>query len=228
MRNRKAFSIVREVSHRLWVVFGAIGLTFAFFIVLPLMQTISQPPTDDLVLQTVNLTNVPPPPTPPPEEEPKEEPPSEDKAPELAEAAEPLDLSLLELALNPGFGDASFGGGDFAVRLNTVVTAAGGDDAASVDAIFSIADLDQKPRVIYQPGPVLTREIRQKAPGTVHILFLVDERGSVVEPRVQQYTDPVFEKPALGAVKQWKFEPGKRAGKAVRFRMRVPITFPKG
>ncbi len=33
---------------------------------------------------------------------------------------------------------------------------------------------------------------------------------------------------ALTAVKQWKFEPGKRNGKAVRFRMRVPISFPKG
>jgi protein TonB len=210
------------------VVLGALGLTLAFFIILPLMQTISQPPTDDLLLQTVNLTYVPPPPSPPPEEEAEEEPQSEDQPPELAEEAAPLDLSQLELALNPGIGDGSFGGGDFAVRLNAVVTTAGGGDAAGVDAIFSIADLDQKPRVIYQPGPTLTAEIRKKAPGTVHILFLVDERGSVVEPRVQQSTDPVFEKSALGAVKQWKFEPGKRAGKAVRFRMRVPITFPKG
>jgi len=108
-----------------------------------------------------------------------------------------------------------------------VAGSSGGADT-SVDAIFSIADLDQKPRVVYQPGPILTREMRQKAPGTVYILSLVDERGSVVEPRVQQSSDPVFEKPALGAVKQWKFEPGKRGGKAVRFRMRVPITFPKG
>jgi protein TonB len=45
---------------------------------------------------------------------------------------------------------------------------------------------------------------------------------------VQQSTDPVFERPALAAVKQWRFEPGKRNGKPVRFRMRVPITFPKG
>ena len=32
---------------------------------------------------------------------------------------------------------------------------------------------------------------------------------------------------ALKAVKQWKFEPGKRKGKPVQFRMRVPITFQK-
>jgi protein TonB len=228
VRNRRTFSIVREVSHRLGVVLGAVGLTLAFFIVLPLMQSISQPPAEDLVLQSVNLANVPPPPATPPEEEPEQEQQPEEKPPELVEAAPPLDLSQLELALDPGMGDGSFGGGDFAVKLNTVVAVSSAGSSDSVDAIFSIADLDQKPRVVYQPGPVLTREIRQKAPGTVHILFLVDERGSVVEPRVQQSTDPVFEKSALNAVKQWKFEPGKRGGKPVRFRMRVPFTFPKG
>jgi protein TonB len=45
---------------------------------------------------------------------------------------------------------------------------------------------------------------------------------------VQSSSDPVFEAPSLAAVKQWKFEPGKRNGKPVRFRMRVPITFPEG
>jgi protein TonB len=60
---------------------GAIVLTLAFFIVLPLMQTISRPPTDDLVLQTVNLTNVPPPPSPPPEEHREEEPQTDEKPP---------------------------------------------------------------------------------------------------------------------------------------------------
>ena len=59
-------------------------------------------------------------------------------------------------------------------------------------------------------------------------VFIVDERGRVVEPRVRNSTDPIFEKSALTAVKRWRFEPGKRNGKPVRFRMLVPITFPKG
>ncbi|HKL20472.1 MAG TPA: energy transducer TonB, partial [Tichowtungia sp.] len=113
--------------------------------------------------------------------------------------------------------------GDFAVSLKTI--ASKGDD---MDSIFSMADLDQKPRVVYQPGPTITKQIRRKAPGTAYIIFVVDQNGRVVNPAVQKSTDPVFEKPALAAVKQWKFEPGKRNGKPVRFRMRVPITFPKG
>jgi protein TonB len=59
------------------------------------------------------------------------------------------------------------------------------------------------------------------------VLFVVDEHGKVENMTVQSSSDKSFEGAALSAVKQWKFEPGRRNGQAVRFRMRVPITFPK-
>lgn len=223
MKNETAVLFVTGLRHRLSVVLGATALTFLFFMVLPLMQTMSKSPTSDLVLQRVDTVSVPPP--PPPEEEPEKEKVQEEKPPELTETAPPLDLSQLELALNshPGFGAGL--GGDFAVKLSTTVSYGSGGD---VDALFSMADLDQQPRVIYQPGPALTEQVRKKAPGTVYILFIVDQSGRVESPKVQKSSDPVFETPALAAVKQWKFEPGKRNGQAVRFRMRVPVSFPKG
>lgn len=220
-RKPKPFWIIRELFCRLLVIVGAVGLSLAFFLVLPLMQTLNKPPTTDLVLQAVDTAKLEAP-DPPPEQEPEEEPEPEEQPPELMEEAQPLDLSQLELALNPVFSQGMIGG-DFAVKLNTFVS-----DTKDVEALFSIADLDQKPRVIYQPSPTITQKVRKNAPGTVYIVFVVDERGRVVNPVVQKSTDPVFEKPALSAVKQWKFEPGKHNGKAVRFRMRVPITFPKG
>jgi protein TonB len=225
MRSRQAFSVFRTIRYYLAVLFGAVFLTLAFFIVLPLMQTISKPPTNDLFLSEVDLASLEPPPPPPVEEEPEPEPEAEEEPPELIEQAAPLDLSQLELALNPGFGEGWMGEGDFAVRLNTIASNSKADNA---EAIFSMADLDQKPRAIYQASPVLSRQLRRKTPGKVNIIFIVDERGRVVEPRVRSSTDPAFENPALAAVKRWKFEPGKRSGKPVRFRMLVPITFPKG
>jgi protein TonB len=195
-----------------------------FFIVLPLMQTISKPPGNDLMLQTVDLASLEPPPPAPPMEEPEPEPEPEEAPPELVEEAPPLDLSQLELALNPGLGGGWAGSADFAVKLNTVASKSGDD----LDAVFSMADLDQKPRVVYQPGPTLSKQLRRKTPAKVNIIFIVDENGRVVEPRVRNSTDPLFDKPALSAVKRWKFEPGKRGGKPVRFRMLAPITFPKG
>jgi protein TonB len=211
-----------RLRHRLWVALGAFGLTLLFFLVLPLMQTITQPRDMDMELRDADIANVPPPP-PPPEPEKEEQKEEEPPPPELADEAPPLDLSQLELALNPGFSEGWMGGGDFAVKLNTGLAK---DD--TLDSVFSMADLDQKPRVIYQPGPTLDAAARRKAPGTVYIIFIVDQRGRVENPMIQKSTDPVFEKPALAAVKQWKFEPGKRNGQPVRFRMRVPVTFPKG
>lgn len=221
MREVRRPGILRRLLQQVIVVVGAAGLTALFFLALPLIQAIAAQGQPDVLVRSVNAAELPPPP-PAIEEEPPEEEEPEEEPPELMEEAPPLDLSQLELALNPGGFSEGWLGGDFAVDLDNVV---GG--AADVDALFSIADLDQKPRVIYQPGPNLTAKLRRQAPGTVYILFIVDQDGRVVDPKVQSATDPIFELPALSAVKKWKFEPGKRSGKPVRFRMRVPITFPE-
>lgn len=218
----KVLLIAGHSAHGLLVAAGGVGFTLLLFLVLPLMQALHEPPVPDLALRGADTAELEAPP-PPPEEEPEEEPEPEEKPPELLEEAPPLDLSQLELALNPGGIGEGWLEGDFAVRLNT--GSAGGRD---VDELFSLSDLDQKPRVIYQPAPSITNDIRRKAPGTVYIIFVVDRSGRVENPSVQRSTDPVFEKAALKAVKQWKFEPGRRNGEPVRFRMRVPITFPKG
>ncbi|MEW6238978.1 MAG: energy transducer TonB [Candidatus Omnitrophota bacterium] len=220
-KKRKSFRFLREIVHRLYVMVGAAALTAIFFLVLPLMQTLTKPPSTDMIVQAADTANLDAP-DPPPEPEPEEEPEAEDRPPQLMEEAPPLDLSQLELALNPSLNEG-LAGGDFAVKLNTAAS-----EENNVDALFSIADLDQKPRVIYQPSPMIGKEARQNAPGTVYIVFVVDQQGRVENPIVQKSTNPVFDKPALSAVKQWKFEPGKRNGQPVRFRMRVPITFPKG
>jgi protein TonB len=200
---------------------GAALCTLGIFLFLPVMQTISSPPPNDLLVRDLDVANLPPPPPPPPEQEIEEEQPPE-RAPELVEDAPPLDLTQLELALNPGFGDGSFG--DFGVQL--VNQLANGEADEELDRIFSLADLDQRPRVIFQRMPQYPPELRkQKRQGTVHIIFRVDTRGRVFDPKVEKVTDPAFAEPALEAVKQWKFEPGTRNGEKVPFKMRVPITF---
>lgn len=149
------------------------------------------------------------------------------KPPELNESA-PMDLGQLEMAMNPGMADGM--GGDFGTRLTGfgeraehAARAAGGNEG---EGIFSIADLDQAPRVVFQPPPSYPPELRRrKVNGTVHVMFMVDVTGRVINPMVQKTPDPALERPALDAVRRWKFEPGKRNGQAVQFKMRVPITF---
>lgn len=165
----------------------------------------------------------------PEEERPKEieveKQPLPEKAPELKETPAPLDLAQLELALNPGAGDGV--GGDFLTRAPAVLSgqvAAAAESAA--DQIFALADLDQAPRPVFQPAPEYPPALRrQKLDGTVYVLFMVDRAGRVESPLVQKSTNPAFEQAAVQAVRRWRFEPGKRNGEAVVFRMRVPITF---
>lgn len=221
MTKIKKVSIFGRIFNSLVVVVSAALITVGLFLLLPILQTISKPPTADLVVRNVDVANVPPPPAPP-EQEQEQEPEEQETPPQLSDEAPPVSLSQLELALNPGFGGGGLGG-DFAVKLNTSINVGGG-----VDELFSIADLDQKPRAIYQPSPRVSKDIQKKAPGTVYVIFVVGQDGRVQSPIVQKSTDPIFDKPALDAVKKWKFEPGKRNGNAVRFRMRVPITFPRG
>ena len=143
------------------------------------------------------------------------------------EAAAPLGLDQLEMALDPGAGG---GGGDFGgavARLGGGGGRTAAEDAgAAADSVFSIADLAQAPRVVYQPAPEYPGELRhKKVAGTVYVLFLVDVGGRVTSPLVQKSTNQAFEQPALQAVKRWRFDPGKHNGQTVQFRMRVPITF---
>jgi protein TonB len=199
---------------------ASVIVTFALFMILPVLQVITKPPSKDLTIRTVDVASLDPPP-PPPMEEPEPEPEEEPEPPPPAVDAQPLDLSQLELALNPG--DGGFGGGDFAINLEGVT-----GNGEEVDAIFSLSDLDQKPRVVYQPAPIYPPELARKdMQGTVYVLFIVDKTGRTRDLKVQKSTHPAFNNPALKAVKQWKFEPGKRKGKPVQFRMRVPITFQK-
>ncbi len=86
--------------------------------------------------------------------------------------------------------------------------------------------LDSRPRAIVQTAPVYPGEARiQGAEGRVLVGFTVDEAGRVVSAYVITRTDRQFEKAAIRAVSKWRFEPGRRHGRVVRFRMAVPIIF---
>jgi protein TonB len=223
----RPLAILRSLAVNAVALVGGLAITLGLFLVLPVLEAITAPADTDLLVRDANVAALPPPPPPPPpEEERKEEEPEEPPPPpKLAEETPPLDLSQLELALNVGMGGGL--GGDFAVRLEVDTKAAAGAGGGD-EALFSLSDLDQKPRAIFQPSPTVAAKLRKKTPATVYVIFTVDPRGRVENPLVQSSSNPEFDAAALAAVRQWKFEPGKRGGQAVRFRMRVPITFPKG
>lgn len=145
-----------------------------------------------------------------------------------APALDAVSLSAIEAALN----GQGAGGGEFAEamsfasggRIGGMGKPGGADEGA--EGAFSLAEIDQKPRAIYQVPPSYPAEMRgKKVEGVVTILFVVDAEGKVSSPRVEKSTDRAFEDPAVNAVRRWKFEPAVRAGQRVSCKMRVPIRF---
>lgn len=101
-----------------------------------------------------------------------------------------------------------------------------GRDPIARPVIFQPGSLDRSPRTIAQPPPIYPFDKKKEGiSGEVQVEFTVDEAGRVVEPRVVHSTDRAFDEPTLQAVRRWRFEPGRRHGEIVRFRMAIPVRF---
>ena len=142
-----------------------------------------------------------------------------------APALEAASLSAMEQALN-GQG----GGGDFAEALSFSsggrIGGMGGVGSldAGLESAFNLTEIDQKPRATFQSAPLYPSEGRGLE-GVVTVTFVVDSSGKVANTKAEKATHPAFEKPALDAVRQWKFEPAVKAGQRVGCKMRVSIRF---
>jgi len=100
------------------------------------------------------------------------------------------------------------------------------DAIGGLPKVVSITDLDNTPRTRYQPAPTYpTRAKMDGLTGTVEVSFVVNEFGEVRNVRVLTSSDPVFVEETLKAVARWRFEPGRKEGRPVAFRMRQPLSF---
>ena len=55
--------------------------------------------------------------------------------------------------------------------------------------------------------------------------FVTASTSTATGSKSPALADAAFERPALDAVRQWKFEPGLKGGQRVGCKMRVPIRF---
>lgn len=99
-------------------------------------------------------------------------------------------------------------------------------DGPSRPGPISIEGLDHTPKALSQVPPVYPYELkREGVEGEVLVAFIVDEEGCVTHPQVVRSSNSGFETNTLQAVAKWRFEPGKRYGRIVCFRMAVPVSF---
>lgn len=189
----------------------------SIFLLLPLTQAItgSMGDRDDLV--QVNVA--PPPPTileeeEPPEDVEEEEPPP----PELTDPPPPLDLTQLELSLNPSV-DFGAGGQDLFSAFEQRPDAIG-----EMKDLFNINELDDRPTLKNRPNFDYPYELkRNRIPFKAKVEIIIAKDGRVESAEVREVSHPGFRKPAIEGAMQMVFTPPTKNGRPVRARYLLPI-----
>jgi periplasmic protein TonB len=203
--NMKMHPEKQTVIQRAFPYLGSLVLTAALFLALPLTQWASDSQSVLNETESVSVSVTPPPPPPPEVELPEEkEKPEEDV--QLEKELQKVSLSQINMALNAG---NSFQLSD-----------------SFEDMVFEVADLDEQPKPLVQSAPVYPAKLKRTGiQGRVIIIFIVDEKGNTSGARVVDSPHPDFSSSAIAAVTSWKFEPGKKDGKSVKTRVRIPLAF---
>ncbi len=101
-----------------------------------------------------------------------------------------------------------------------------GNIGRSMDTIFDVKDLDQKPTERVRVQPVYPYEMKRNGiGGRVKLGIVSNANGDVVDVYVISSSQREFEEPARIAVMKWKFRPGKKGGRNVASRMELDMDF---
>lgn len=193
----------------------SMSITGILFVILPLSQWMSSGNFTIRDDQFLNIHVTPPPPIPEFETLKEEEIVEEDV--ELKKNLQQISLDQIKLVLNAGDGGMSSMG--VSVQAFDIV-----DNFD--DMVFEISDLDERPNPLVRILPVYPPKLKSiGVEGKAWIVFIVDERGSVHNARIEKSDHKDFSESSLKAIKQWKFEPGKKGGSAVKTRIRIPLSF---
>src|ERR1043165_3757180 len=84
----------------------------------------------------------------------------------------------------------------------------------------------EPPVPVRSVAPEYPDELRRDGvSGLVMVKCSIDEQGNVVETAIEKSSNAAFEKPAVAAVKKWKFKPAKQDGAPVAIKVSIPIKF---
>ncbi len=82
------------------------------------------------------------------------------------------------------------------------------------------------PKLVHYVEPAFSPKSKEAfVEGTVRISTVVTTEGIATDPRVVSGLNTEEDRTAVEALKQWKFQPGTKAGKAVKVRVTVEVEF---
>jgi len=93
------------------------------------------------------------------------------------------------------------------------------------EAVYDLGPGVTPPRVIKQVNPRYPNNRGVKAVGSVIIALVVSSKGLPKDPHVVKGLDKDLDESAVEAVKEFRFAPAQKDGKAVAVRVSVQIQF---
>ena len=112
------------------------------------------------------------------------------------------------------------------LALAAAVPAIGSAPQGAEGPVYTVTDGVSASVVVKQVKPQYTAEARRaKVEGTVILEAIVETDGTVGDVSVTKGLEPGLDEQAVKALRLWRFEPGKKDGKAVRVRITLEMTF---
>lgn len=197
-------------------------ITLLIFTAVPVIDWIAGRDPDRIELRAVKTAEVRLPEPPPPRTLPPPEPEPRPPKPELKPPPTRMPLASVIRIDVPSMSMA----GDFDWHVDVPPIAEIGPDAS----IFDIDQLDQPPRPLARLKPLYPPHARlQRLEGSVTVEFIVDADGKTRDIEVVASSPGrLFVPAAVQAIRRWRFDPGKKEGRAVNARVRQTIVFELG
>lgn len=86
--------------------------------------------------------------------------------------------------------------------------------------------VDENPVPVKTPPPHYPDSLKREGiSGVVAVVIVIDEKGAIISSSIAKSSNAEFERPALDAVKGWKFKPAKKDGNPVKVRVTIPLRF---
>jgi protein TonB len=97
---------------------------------------------------------------------------------------------------------------------------------ASAPSAVGAEELDRQPQLKKTTRPLYpARALQMRVGGVVLVRVLVSERGDALHVEVARGIERELDEAAVAAVRQWKFEPGRKADRPVASWMNVAVPF---
>ncbi|PXA05545.1 hypothetical protein DDZ13_01345 [Coraliomargarita sinensis] len=171
-------------------------------------------------LEVREVTFSPPPPElPPPPPDEMEPPEAEEPPPEMPKEPPPIEIDALDVALNPGAGDA------VAMGIPTPDLNMEQDMTGDIQKLFTFEDLSESPRLINQPRFRYPSRLARRGIDEGKVIVEIDilPNGRAELRRIISSTHPELEEAAREIVRSARFTKPEVNGRPQTVRGRFPL-----